>query len=159
MFDEPVIGQQGWGPVVGLERWRFVGSGTVGPSLGLFETFDRRNPLVRRIISGVLCNVPATAPGGGGCYLTNFGIYRPHGIGYKNVDLNVSKTFKLPFGGDKDLTVYFEALNVFDFVNRTYSEWTGGFQNVGGPGPSLQPDTGSVASQGRNFKVGAKFTF
>ncbi len=158
MFDEPVIGQQGWGPVVGLERWRFVGSGTVG------LPWDIRLSTVVTLSSGasypgVLCNVPATAPGGGGCYLTNFGIYRPHGIGYKNVDLNVSKTFKLPFGGDKDLTVYFEALNVFDFVNRTYSEWTGGFQNVGGPGPSLQPDTGSVASQGRNFKVGAKFTF
>jgi hypothetical protein len=158
MFDEPMIGQQGWGPVIGLERWRFVGTGTVG------LPWDVKLSTIVTLSSGpsyggVLCNVPATAPGGGGCYLTNFGVYRPGGIGYKNVDLNLSKTFKLPGNGDKQLTVYFEALNVFDFVNRNYSQWTGGFQNVGGPGPSFAPDRGSVASQGRNFKLGARFSF
>ncbi|THD37494.1 MAG: hypothetical protein E7773_03545 [Sphingomonas sp.] len=157
-FDAPTIGAQGYGPVIGLERWRFVGSGTVrlpwniklttlvtlsaGPSYG-----------------GVLCNVPATAPGGGGCYLTNFGIYRPKGIGYKNVDFNISKTFKMPFAKSQEFTVYFQALNAFDFVNRNYSQWGGGFQNAGGPGPTLAPDPGSVASQGRNFKIGARYKF
>ena len=28
-FDTPAVGDQGWGPVQGMERWRFVGSGTV----------------------------------------------------------------------------------------------------------------------------------
>lgn len=158
MFDEPEIGQMGWGPAVGLERWRFVGSGTVG------LPFDVKLSTVVTLSSGssypgVICNVPSTAPGGGGCYLTNFGIYRPHGIGYKNVDLNVSKSFKMPWNQGQELTVYFQALNVFDFVNRNYSQWTGGFQNVGGPGPSFDPDPGSVASQGRNFKAGLRFTF
>ena len=37
--------------------------------------------------------------------------------------------------------------------------WAGGFQSVGGPGPTLAPDPGSVASQGRNFKVGARYKF
>jgi hypothetical protein len=37
--------------------------------------------------------------------------------------------------------------------------WTGGFQNYNGAGPTLQPDATGVASQGRNFKVGAKFRF
>lgn len=157
-FDAPTIGEQGWGPVTGLERWRFVGTGTVklpfnikltalavlssGPSFG-----------------GVLCNVPASAPGGGGCYTTNFGIYRPHGIAYKNVDLNISKTFKMPWDHGHELTVYFQALNVFDFVNRNYSMWGGGFQTVGGPGPTLAPDPVGVASQGRNFKIGARYKF
>jgi len=155
-FDAPTIGAQGWGNSSSLERWRFVGSGTIG------LPFDIRATGLVTLSSGpsyggVICNVPATAPGGGGCYTTNFGIYRPKGIGYKNVDLNITKSVKLP--GHTELTVYFQALNVFDFVNRNYSMWGGGFQNIGGAGPTLQPDPGSVASQGRNFKVGARFKF
>ncbi len=155
-FDAPTIGAQGWGDSSGLERWRFVGTGTIG------LPWDIRATTFVTLSSGpsyggVLCNVPAETPGGGGCYLTNFGIYHPHGIGYKNVDFNVSKTFALP--RHTELTVYFQALNAFDFVNRNYSQWGGGFQNIGGPGPTLQPDPGSVASQGRNFKVGARFKF
>jgi hypothetical protein len=159
-FDAPLIGEQGWGPVTGMERWRFVGSGTVR-----IPVVDARLSTVVTLSSGssyggVLCNVPLTN-GGTDCYTTNFGIYRPGGIGYKNVDLNLSKTFKSPWSHDQrqGLTVYFQALNVFDFVNRNYSMWGGGFQAIGGPGPTFMPDTGSVASQGRNFKVGARFTF
>jgi hypothetical protein len=155
-FDAPTIGAQGWGNSSSLERWRFVGSGTIGLPFGI-----RATTLVTLSsgpsYGGVICNVPATAPGGGGCYLTNFGIYRPKGIGYKNVDFNITKTIKLP--GHTELTVYMQALNAFDFVNRNYSQWSGGFQSIGGPGPTLQPDAGSVASQGRNFKVGARFKF
>ena len=54
---------------------------------------------------------------------------------------------------------YFQALNAFDFVNRNYSMWGGGFQNVGGPPASQYYDPGSVASQGRNFKIGARYQF
>ncbi len=97
--------------------------------------------------------------GGTDCFTTNFGIYRPKGIGYKNVDLNVTKSFKMPWNREQELTVYLQALNVFDFVNRNYSMWGGGFQTVGGPPPSRKRDLGSVASQGRNFKVGARFKF
>ena len=157
-FDAPTIGEQGWGPVVGMEKWRFVGSGTVRVPI-----VDVKLSTIVTLSSGpsyggVLCNVPLTA-GGTDCYTTNFGIYRPHGIGYKNVDINVAKSFKMPWNNGHDLTVYFQALNVFDFVNRNYSMWTGGFQAIGGPGPSHAHDPGSVASQGRNFKVGARYTF
>jgi outer membrane receptor for ferrienterochelin and colicin len=155
-FDSPEIGQQGWGPVVGMERWRFVGTGTVG------LPFDVRLSTVVTLSAGpsyggVLCNVPVSD--GTDCFTTNFGIHRPRGIGYKNVDFNVSKTFKMPWNPDHEFTLYFQALNAFDFVNRNYSMWTGGFQAIGGPGPSHQHDPGSVASQGRNFKVGARYTF
>ena len=156
-FDAPTIGEQGWGPVTGMERWRFVGSGTVK------IPFDIKLSTVVILSSGpsyggVLCNVPLKA-GGTDCYTTNFGIYRPGGIGYRNVDFNVSKTFKMPWNRGQELTLYFEALNAFDFVNRNYSMWQGGFQAIGGPGPSRKADVGSVASQGRNFKVGARFKF
>ena len=33
----------------------------------------------------------------------------------------------MPWNHDQELTVYFQALNVFDFVNRKYSMWGGGF--------------------------------
>lgn len=155
-FDSPEIGDQGWGPVVGMERWRFVGTGTVG------LPWDIRLSTVVTLSSGpsyagVLCNVPVGA--GTDCFTTNFGIHRPHGIAYKNVDLNVSKTFKMPFNPNHEFTVYFQALNAFDFVNRNYSMWTGGVDTVDGPGPSHKHDQTGVASQGRNFKVGARYTF
>ncbi|WP_353230630.1 TonB-dependent receptor [Novosphingobium sp.] len=157
-FDAPTIGQQGYGNSSGLERWRFVGTGTVGLPFNIkattFVTLSSGPSY-----GGVVCGAPATTPGNAGCYLTNFGIYRPGGIGYKNVDFNFSKTFKLPYAHGHELTVYFQALNAFDFVNRNYSMWGGGFQAVGGAGPTLAPDTGSVASQGRNFKVGARYKF
>lgn len=158
MFDEVTIGQQGWGPAVGLERWRFVGSGTVKIPFNI-----KLSTLVTLSSGpsypGVVCNVPVST-GGTDCYLTNFGVYRPHGIGYKNVDFNVSKTFQAPWNRNQGFTLYFQALNAFDFVNRQYSQWGSGLGFVGGPGPSHKVDKGlGVASQGRNFKVGARFTF
>ena len=159
-FDAPTIGEQGWGPVTGMERWRFVGSGTVG------LPWDVRLSTIVTLSSGssyggVLCNVPVLNDPNttNDCFTTNFGIYRPPFVGFKNVDFNVSKTFKMPWSHAQELTVYFQALNAFDFVNRNYSMWGGGFQTVGGPPPSHAYDRGSVASQGRNFKVGARFTF
>jgi hypothetical protein len=158
-FDSPYIGDLGWGTPIGYEKWRFVGSGTVRVPF-----IDAKLSTIVTLSSGpkyggVLCDIPASAPGGGGCYPNTFGLYWPKGIGYKNVDLNISKSFKMPWSSGQEATIYFQALNVFDFVNRNYSEWTGGFETVGGPGPSHRHDPGSVASQGRNFKIGAKFTF
>ena len=156
-FDAPTIGAQGWGPVTGMEKWRFVGTGTVK------IPFDIKVSTVVTLSSGpsyggVVCNVPLST-GGTDCYTTNFGIYRPKGIGYKNVDFNISKSFATPWNPGQELTVYFQALNAFDFVNRNYSMWGGGFTTVDGPPPTHHFDPGSVASQGRNFKVGARFKF
>jgi outer membrane receptor for ferrienterochelin and colicin len=168
-FDAPTIGEQGWGDSSGLERWRFVASGTVR------LPFDIKATTLITLSSGAsyggaVCNVPATAPGNAGCYTTNFGIYQPGGIGYKNIDFNISKTFKMPWAHDHELTIYFQALNAFDFVNRQYSMFTGGLINLPvtnpdtgvttpGSGPSHAPDSGVVVSQGRNFKIGARYTF
>jgi len=162
-FDAPTIGAQGWGESSGLEHWRFVGTGTVK------LPFDVKATTFVTLSSGpsyggVVCNVPSTVPGGGGCYTTNFGIYKSDGIGYKNVDFNISKTFKMPWNHSHEFTVYFQALNAFDFVNRNYSMWGGGFAqlpvgNVNGTGPTRMYDPGSVASQGRNFKIGARYRF
>ncbi len=157
-FDASTIGQQGVGNVIGLEKWRFVGTSTVRLPLDVkLTTFLTLSS--GPSYGGVLCNIPNTAPGGGGCYTTNFGIYQPKSIGYANIDFNIVKTFKLPWGHGQELTLNLQALNAFDFVNRNYSMWGGGFQNVGGSGPSGTYDLGSVASQGRSFKAGIKYKF
>jgi hypothetical protein len=158
MFDAPNVGEQGWGNVAGTERWRFVGTGTVG------LPWDVRLSTVVTLSAGpsyggTTCCLPASISGGPGGYYTNFGIYRPRGIGYKNVDFNIQKIFKMPWNPAHEMTVYFQALNAFDYVNRNYSMWSGGFQQFGGPPPTHLPDRGSVASQGRNFKIGARYTF
>jgi outer membrane receptor protein involved in Fe transport len=159
-FDAPTIGEQGWGPVIGMERWRFVGSGTVG------LPWDVRLSTIVTLSNGpsyggAVCNVPTSNTPD--CFTTNFGIYRPPFVGYKNVDFNVSKTFKMPWAQAQELTIYFQALNAFDFVNRQYSTFTGGLQFFNGIGgratPSHAYDRGVVVSQGRNFKIGARFTF
>jgi len=157
-FESPMIGDQGRGNVSGLERWRFVGTGTVK------LPFDIKASTVVTLSSGpsyggVVCGAPNTTPGDAYCYLTNFGIYRPKGIAYRNVDFNIAKTFKMPYGRGHELNVYLQVLNAFDFVNRNYSRWSGGFQTVGGTGPSLRHDTTGVASQGRSFKAGARYSF
>lgn len=155
-FDAPTIGAQGWGRSSGLERWRFVGTGTVRLPLDIkATTFITLSS--GPYYGGVLCGIPA--PAVDGCYTTNFGIYKPGGIGYANIDFNFSKSFKMPWAKSQELTIYFQALNAFDMVNRNYSQWSGGFRNVGDNGPSGQYDLGSVASQGRNFKVGARYKF
>ena len=155
--EAPTIGAQGTGNVSGLARWRFVGTGTVKLPLDI-----RASTVVTLAgapsYGGVICGAPPTTPGNAGCYLTNFGIYRAKGIGYKNVDFNITKTFKMPYSHGHELTVYFQALNAFDFVNRNYSRWSGGFRTVTSD-PSLHYDTGSVASQGRSFKAGARYSF
>jgi hypothetical protein len=155
-FDAPTIGLQGWGRSSGLERWRFVGTGTVRLPLDIrATTFITLSS--GPYYGGVICGIPA--PSVDGCAETNFGIYKPGGIGYANIDFNFSKTFKMPWAKSHELTVYFQALNAFDMVNRNYSMWGGGFRNVGDAGASGRYDLGSVASQGRNFKVGARYKF
>jgi outer membrane receptor protein involved in Fe transport len=157
-FEAPTVGQQGYGNVSGLARWRFVGTGTVKLPFGV-KASTVVTLSAGPSYGGVVCGAPSTTPGNAYCYLTNFGIYRPKGIAYKNVDFNITKTFKMPYSRGHELTVYFQALNAFDSVNRNYSRWSGGFQTVGSPGPSLQHDTTGVASQGRSFKVGARYSF
>ena len=157
-FEAPTVGAQGYGNVGGLERWRFVGTGTVK------LPFDIKASTIVTLASGgsyggVVCGAPPTTPGNANCYLTNFGIYRPHGIGYKNVDFNFSKSVRMPWNNGHELSVNLQVLNAFDFVNRNYSRWGGGFETVGGTGPSRKYDPGSVASQGRSFKVGARYSF
>jgi outer membrane receptor for ferrienterochelin and colicin len=90
----------------------------------------------------------------GACCVGNFaGVFFPEKtIGYKRLDLRVAKTFKMPWG--HDLTVDFQAFNVFNWLNRTYSTWGAG---SGEPAPLIEH--GAVNNDQRQFQVGASYKF
>ena len=64
----------------------------------------------------------------GACCKANFGgVYFPKPfIAYKRLDLRIAKTFKMPFDKKQELTFDFQAFNVFNWLNRTYSAWGAG---------------------------------
>jgi hypothetical protein len=83
------------------------------------------------------------------------GVYFPKkDIAYKRLDLRVAKTFKMPWGQGQELTADFQAFNVFNWVNRTYSSWGAG----AGANPPLT-ENGQVANDQRAFQVGLKYKF
>lgn len=142
----------GWQPTRGLESWRFVAtaigdlpwglqaSGTLtlssGPRFGNVD-FSRTPP----------------ANCGGCFYYNDGGVFSPEPfIAYKNLDLRLAKTFKMPWGGH-ELTIDGEVFNVFDSVNRNYSTWGAG----SGSDPSLKEN--ATVGYARTFQVGAKYRF
>lgn len=90
----------------------------------------------------------------GACCVGNFaGVYFPHKtFGYKRLDMRVAKTFKLPWG--HEATIDFQAYNVFNWLNRTYSTWGAGSGN-----PPPLTEQGEVANDQRQFQVGLKYSF
>lgn len=96
-----------------------------------------------------------TAPDGA-CCAGNFGgpLSPKSFIGYKRFDLRVAKTFEMPFGNGHELTVDFQAFNVFNWLNRNYSSWGAG----GGVPPPLTEDS-QVGNDARSFQAGIKYKF
>lgn len=140
MFNAGEQDAYGWQDVVGLERWRFVGSGiydlpwdfelsgvltlSSGPAYGSID-FDGRDP-----------------PECPECiYFDDAGVNHPHGIAFKNLDMRLSKTFKL--WGAQEFTVDGDVFNVFDSVNRNYTTW-GGREN-------------STQGYARTYQIGVRY--
>lgn len=92
----------------------------------------------------------------GACCQGNFGgVYSPSKfIGYKKFDLRVAKTFAMPFGGGHELTVDFQAFNVFNWLNRNYSSW-----GAGGGVPAPLTEDSQVGNDARSFQAGIKYKF
>lgn len=98
-----------------------------------------------------------TAPAGACCYANFSGVYSPKPfIGYKNLDLRVAKTFKMPFAHGHELTLDFQAFNVFNWLNRTYSAW-----GAGSASPPAMPTLieNGQAGTSRQFQAGIKYKF
>ena len=155
MFNGPYLQTYGWNYVPNVPKWQSVTS------------FNWRAPW-RITLSGVLTlsSGPAfghlVAPWTGGapapdsacCGPANLaGVYFPHKtFGYKRLDLRVAKTFKMPWG--HEATVDFQAFNVFNWLNRTYSAW-----GAGGGNPPPLVENGQAFNDQRQFQVGLRYKF
>ena len=73
-------------------------------------------------------------------------------IAYKRLDVQVAKTFKMPCG--PELTADIEALNVFNWLNRTHPTW-----GAGADEPPPLTENGQVANDQRRFQVGLTCKF
>lgn len=148
----------GWGNVGGVPWWmwntsaeyRFpwdiVGTATLalnsGPSFGNinFATTPNGTPI----------------PPGACCYANFNGVFWPKdSIGYKRLDLKVSKAFKMPYGDNQELSFFIEGFNVFNWVNRTYSAWGAGCCSNS---PS-RTENNEIGNDQREFQAGVKYKF
>ncbi|MDE2437473.1 MAG: TonB-dependent receptor, partial [Sphingomonadales bacterium] len=141
----------GWSGVNGVPDWNFVTAGNYRAPYGIIVSGTltlNSGPHFGNIIFG-------GAPDGACCFAKMGGPLDPKPfIAYKRLDLRLAKTFKMPFGEGHELTVDFQAFNVFNWLNRTYSSWGSG----GGNPPSLI-ENGQVGNDARSFQAGIKYKF
>lgn len=154
-YNGPEFGVYGWNNVNGVEKWRWVSSGTFRAPLDItlsgILTLSS-GPAFGHIVApwnGLTTPVPV----GACCYANLGGVYFPkQSIGYKRLDLRVAKTFKMPWG--HELTADFEALNVFNWLNRNYTSW-----DAGGGVPAPRTDNFPIGNDQRQFQAGLKYKF
>jgi hypothetical protein len=154
-YNGPNLTVYGWNYVNGTEKWRSVTSGIWRAPLGitLSGTLTLSSGPAFGHIVAPWNGLTGPVPEGACCYASMGGVYFPHKtFGYKRLDLRVAKTFKMPWG--HEATVDFQAFNVFNWLNRTYSSWGAG---AGNPPPFIE--NGQVANDQREFQVGLKYKF
>jgi len=139
----------GWGYVNSVPKWSSVTTATWRAPLGITLSGTlmlNSGPAFGHIVFD-------NAPDGACCFANMGGVYFPHKtFGYKRLDLRVAKTFKMPWG--HELTADFEAFNVFNWLNRTYSSWGAG----SGANPPLI-ENGQVGNDARQFQAGLRYKF
>ncbi len=129
-----------------VDKIRFVGTGIIdGPwdtQLSGIVTLASGSPFDSIDNSGPALLYTPTA------------LYPKNKLAYKDVDLRISKDFDL----DNGQVVTFDAqvYNVFDWVNKTYSGWGGGFN--GGTGATRAGDNATTGTP-RTFQMGLKYKF
>ena len=156
-FNGPNLNVYGWNYVNGVEKWRSVTSGIWRAPLGitLSGTLTLSSGPAFGHIVAPWNGLTGPVPQGACCYANMGGVYFPHTtFGYKRLDVRVAKTFKMPWGRGHEVTVDFQAYNVFNWLNRTYSSWGAG---AGNPPPLVE--NGQAANDQRQFQVGLKYKF
>ncbi|MFL6727169.1 MAG: TonB-dependent receptor domain-containing protein [Sphingomicrobium sp.] len=149
MFNGPELNAYGWNRVFSVPKWSSVTSVNYRAPFGF-------------ILSGILSlnSGPAfghivfgNSPDFACCFANMGGVYYPKkDIAYKRLDVRIAKTFKMPWG--HEATIDFQAYNVFDWLNRSYSTWGAG---AGNPPPLVE--NGQVGNDQREFQVGLKYKF
>lgn len=150
------FGVYGWNNVNGVEKWRSVTSGTWRAPYGVILSGTlslSSGPSFGHIVAPWNGAGPFPDPQGSVIYGNLGGVYWPNKwLAYKRLDLRVAKEFKTPWG--HELTVDFEAFNVFNWLNRTYPTWDAG----GGDNPP-RTFNGQVSNDARQFQAGIKYKF
>ncbi len=157
-FNGPNLDTYGWNRVNGVPKWSWVTSAswrapwdiTVSGLLTL-----NSGPAFGSIIAP-WNGLSTPVPEGACCFANLGGVYFPKKtIGYKRLDLRVAKTFKMPYaGGSHELTIDFEAFNVFNWLNRNYSSW-----GAGGGDPAPRTEDSQIGADARAFQAGLKYSF
>jgi hypothetical protein len=153
-YNGPDVSVYGWNRVNGVPKWQIVSSATWRAPYNFILSGQltlNSGPAFGHIVAP--WNGPITPPDGACCYANMGGVYFPkQDIGYKRLDLRVAKTFKMPWG--HELTADFQAFNVFNWLNRSYSSWTSG-----GGEPAPRTEDVQIARDSRSFQVGLKYSF
>jgi hypothetical protein len=140
--------------VNGVPKWRSVTSAIYRAPFDFIlsgELTLSRGPAFGNIAAP--WNGGPTAPDGACCYGNLGGVFYPkQEIGYKRLDLRVAKAFRMPWG--HELTLDFEAFNVFNWLNRNYTSW-----DAGGGTPAPRTDNFLLSNDQRSFQVGASYKF
>ena len=153
MYNGARLDAYGWNFLPNVPKWNSVTSATFRAPFGITLS----GVLTLNSGSGIRPHHPcATPPDGAGLHRAiSAGVDFPHRtFGYKRLDLRVAKTFKLPWW-NTEVTADFEAFNVFNWVNRTYSAWGAG----GGDPPPNVDFRSQVGNDQRQFQAGLKFKF
>jgi outer membrane receptor protein involved in Fe transport len=155
MFNGPNLNSYGWGKVNGVPKWSSVTSVNWRAPYGFILSGIlnlNSGPAFGHIVAP-WNGLGTPVPEGACCFANMGGVYFPKkDIAYKRLDVRVAKTFKMPWG--HEATIDFQAFNVFNWLNRTYSTWGAG---AGNP-PPLTED-GQVGNDQRQFQVGLKYKF
>ena len=83
-----------------------------------------------------------------------YGFILPNAFAYRNLDLRLTKNFEV-FGG-QELSLFVDAINVFNFDN--YSGFDGGTGSAANPNPNYG-NPSSVLFPTRTFQVGMRYSF
>jgi hypothetical protein len=154
-YNGPYLDVYGWNHVNGVPKWSSVTSVNWRAPYGFILSGIlnlNSGPAFGHIVAP-WNGLTGPVPQGACCYANMGGVYFPKkDIAYKRLDVRVAKTFKMPWG--HEATVDFQAFNVFNWLNRTYSSWGAG----GGANPPLT-ENGQVGNDQRQFQVGLKYKF
>ncbi len=153
-YNGPNMNVYGWNHVNGVPKWSWVTAATWRAPLDFILSGQltlNSGPAFGNIVAP--WNGPITPPDGACCYANMGGVFFPKkDIAYKRLDLRIAKNFRTPWG--HELTVDFEAFNVFNWLNRNYSSW-----GAGGGDPAPLREDSQVGNDARQFQAGLRYKF